>query len=56
MSGEYVPERDQEEEIEITQEMIDAGAQVLEDQCDLLRASASSIARVVFQEMIRRRR
>lgn len=39
--------------VEITPEMIEAGARVLMDQCDLLRGSASNIARVVFEEMTR---
>ena len=39
------------EEVEVTPEMIEAGADVLVDQCDLLRPMALSIARAVFQEM-----
>ena len=43
-------------EIEITPEMIEAGARVIEDQCEIgLRSTAASIARVTFEAMIDRR-
>ncbi len=47
------PEAPATEEIEVTPEMIEAGADVLMGQADLLRSAARHIARVVFQEMTR---
>lgn len=46
------PNGDGAPEVEVTDEMLEVGADVLMDQCDLLRPMATSIARVLFLEMI----
>ncbi len=44
------------DDVEITPEMIEAGGRVLQDQCDLIMETATTIACGVFREMIETQR
>ncbi len=50
------PKSNECDDMEITPEMIEAGGRVLQDQCDLIMETATTIACGVFREMIETQR